>query len=42
MMLERIGYQKDDANVELLRLVDIEKQTLDRQQPSTSAWENPE
>ena len=28
MMLEKIGFQKNDANVELLRLVDIERQTL--------------
>lgn len=27
-MLEKIGFQKNDANVELLRLVDIERQTL--------------
>ena len=31
MILERIGFQKNDANVELLRLVDIGKRPLDRQ-----------
>ena len=33
MMLEKIGFQKNDATWELLRLVDIERQTLNPRSP---------